>query len=136
AEALKIDRKEINALINRGISWREKGNPDKAVADFSEALRLGLLTGDVLQFGSKDPEALRHWDQVAHARYQRGTAYVTKKEYDLALADFNESIRINPKEARAFVARGGIYLFRGEYKRAIADFDEGIRLDPNYAFAY
>jgi len=129
-EVLRIDRKEINALINRGISWREKGDPDKAVADFSEALRLGLLTGDVLQFGTKDPEAVRHWDQVAHARYQRGTAYVTKKEYDLALADFNESLRLNPKEARAFVARGGIYLYRAEYKRAIADFDEALKLSP------
>ncbi len=135
-DALKIDPKEINALLNRGISWREKGDPDKAILDFSEALRLGMLTGDVLQFGSKDPEAVRHWDQVAHARYQRGTAYVTKTEYDLALADFNESIRLNPKEARTFVSRGGIYLFRQDYKRAIADFDEGIKLDPYYAFAY
>ena len=33
-----------------------------------------------------------------------------KTEYDLALADFNESIRLNPIEARVFVSRGGIYL--------------------------
>ncbi|MBS0540680.1 MAG: tetratricopeptide repeat protein [Proteobacteria bacterium] len=135
-EALEIDPKEVNALINRGISYREKNDPDKAIIDFSEALRLGMLTGDVLQFGSKDPEAVRHWAQVAHARFQRGTAYVTKKEYDLALADFNESIRLNPLEARAFVSRGGIYLFRNDIQKAIADFTEGIRLDPNYAFAY
>ena len=95
-DCLKIDPKEVNCLINRGISWREKGDPDKAIVDFTEALRLGLLTGDVLQFGSKEPEAVRHWAQVAHARYQRGTAYVLKTEYDLALADFNESIRLNP----------------------------------------
>lgn len=135
-EALDIDRKDVNALINRGISYREKGDPDKAIIDFSEALRLGLLTGDVLQFGSKDPDAVRHWAQVAHARYQRGNAYVVKKEYDLALADFNESIRVNPLEARTFVSRGGIFLYRQELERAIADFTEGIRLDPNYAFAY
>src|SRR5260221_394657 len=113
-EALKIDPKEINALINRGISWREKGDPDKAIADFTEALRLGMLTADVLKFGTKDPEAVRHWAQVAHARYQRGTAYVAKTEYDLALADFNESIRLNPKEAHVFVSRGGIYLYTEE----------------------
>jgi len=135
-DCLKIDPKEVNCLLNRGISWREKGDPDKAIVDFTEALRLGLLTGDVLQFGSKDPEAVRHWAQVAHARYQRGTAYVLKTEYDLALADFNESIRLNPTEARVFVSRGGVYLARKEYRRAIADFDEGIRLDPQYAFAY
>lgn len=135
-DCLKIDPKEVNCLINRGISWREKGDPDKAIVDFTEALRLGLLTGDVLQFGSKEPEAVRHWAQVAHARYQRGTAYVLKTEYDLALADFNESIRLNPTEARTFVSRGGVYLARQEYKRAITDFDEGIRLDPEYAFAY
>jgi tetratricopeptide (TPR) repeat protein len=135
-DCLKLDPKEVNCLINRGISWREKGDADKAIVDFSEALRLGLLTGDVLQFGSKDPEAVRHWAQVAHARYQRGTAYVLKTEYDLALADFNESIRLNPTEARVYVSRGGVYLARQDYKRAITDFSEGIRLDPEYAFAY
>jgi len=135
-EALKIDPKEVNALTNRGICWNEKGEPDKAIADFSEALRLGLQTGDVLTFGSKDPEAVRYWAQVARARYLRGLAYAAKGEQDLALADFNESIRLNPSEARTFVARGGIYLLRQAYKRAIADFDEGLRLDPAYAFGY
>jgi tetratricopeptide (TPR) repeat protein len=135
-EALKLDPKEINALINRGISWREKGDPDKAIADFTEALRLGMLTADVLKFGSKDPEAVRHWAQVAHARYQRGTAYVAKLELDLARADFNESIRLNPSEARAFAARGGVYLARQQFPRAIQDLNEAIRLDAGFAFAY
>ena len=50
---------------------------------------------------SKDPEAVRHWAQVAHPRYQRGNAYVTKKEYDLALAESDRALQLNPSDAEA-----------------------------------
>ena len=133
--ALAIDPKKINVLINRGIAWREKGDPDRAIADFSEALRQGLVVGDVLKLESREPEAVRHWEQVAKARYQRGNAYVMKKEFDLALSDLNEAIRINPRDDRAWTMRGGLFLARGEAQRAINDFNEAIRLNPNDYYA-
>ena len=108
--ALAIDPKKINVLINRGIAWREKGDPDRAIADFSEALRQGLVVGDVLELESQEPEAVRHWQQVAKARYQRGNAYVMKKEFDLAVDDINEAIRINPEDQAAYNNRGLVWL--------------------------
>ena len=46
-----------------------------------------------------------------------------------ALADYNESIRINPKYAKAFNNRGNIWKDKGDLDRAIADYNEAIKLD-------
>ena len=51
----------MNALINRGITYRQKSETDKAIADFSEAIRQGMQTSDLLRLVNqaergKDPE--------------------------------------------------------------------------------
>src|SRR5205823_7762660 len=54
-----------------------------------------------------------------------------KGEYDRALADFNEAIRLDSTLAPAFHNRGWLRAIRREYDRALADYAEAIRLDPN-----
>jgi tetratricopeptide (TPR) repeat protein len=73
---------------------------------------------------------------LAGAFNNRGNAYNGKGEYDRALQDFNEAIRLNPNVAGAFYNRGIAYNGKGEYDRAIEDFNEAIRLNPNYAEAF
>src|SRR5215831_10730016 len=60
----------------------------------------------------------------------RGNAYSTKGEYDLAVQDYDQSIKLNPNYAQAFNNRGVAYQKKGEYDRAIEDFDESIKLKP------
>jgi hypothetical protein len=52
-------------------------------------------------------------------------------QHDRFIADFNEAIRLDPKDALAFHNRGLDYASKGQYDRAISDYDEAIRLDPN-----
>jgi tetratricopeptide (TPR) repeat protein len=59
-----------------------------------------------------------------------------KGEYDNALADSTESIRLNPKNPTAYGNRGTAWFDKREYDKSIADFTEAIRLDPKYAYAY
>ena len=67
----------------------------------------------------------------------RGYIYDGRRDYDRALADFNEAIRLDPNAAPAYFKRGIIYdHHRGDYDRALADYNEAIRLDPKYADAY
>jgi tetratricopeptide (TPR) repeat protein len=75
-------------------------------------------------------------ENLAKAFSSRGLAYVLKDQYDRAIEDFDQAIRLNPNYALAFVNRGGAYSAKGQYDRAIEDFDQAIRLNPNYALAF
>jgi tetratricopeptide (TPR) repeat protein len=65
----------------------------------------------------------------------RGDAYFKKHDYDRAIADYGDAIRLLPKYAAASNNRGLAYYNMRDYDLAIADFDEAIRLDPKDAVA-
>ncbi|MCH9050323.1 MAG: tetratricopeptide repeat protein [Proteobacteria bacterium] len=75
-------------------------------------------------------------EKLAHTFNNRGEAYDRKGEYDRAIADYDQAIRLKPDYALAFNDRGVAYYRKGEYDRAIADFDQAIRLKPDYALAF
>ncbi len=58
------------------------------------------------------------------------------KDYDKAIADYNEAIRLDPKNAAAYTSRAFAWSQKNEYDKAIADYNEVIRLHPQDAFAY
>jgi len=64
---------------------------------------------------------------------ERGNRYYTNGNFDLAIADLNEAIRLNPKDAISYTFRGVAYLMKKNYDRAIADFEAALRIDPNDA---
>jgi tetratricopeptide (TPR) repeat protein len=73
---------------------------------------------------------------LALAYNNRGNAYIVKGDYDRAISDYDQSIKLNANHARVFNNRGVAYQKKGEYDRAIKDFDEAIRLNPNNANAF
>ena len=66
----------------------------------------------------------------------RGLMRNEKRQFDKAIADYNEAIRLDPKFALAFHSRGNVKIKLGKLGEAIADYDEAIRLDPQMAMAY
>ena len=67
---------------------------------------------------------------------RRGNILLNKGESDIAIADFNEAIHLEPSEATFISNRGLAWHDKLEYDKAIADFTEAIRLDPKLAMAY
>src|ERR1700722_10271700 len=72
----------------------------------------------------------------ASAFFSRCFAYNNKGDYDRAITDMNEAIRLDPENAVAFSNRGLAYAGRGDNDRAIADYNEAIRLDAKSAAAF
>ena len=104
------------AYVNRGGGYDQKGDIARAIADFSEAIKLD--SGN------------------AAAYYNRGTVYAKKGDLDRAIADFTKGIELDPKDADAYYNRGLTYDHKGDYDRAIADYSKVIELDPKYVDAY
>lgn len=75
-------------------------------------------------------------ENLSWAFYNRGIAYTKKAQYDRAIADFDEALKLDPDSAVALNNRGTAYARKGEFDRAIADFNEAIRLDADSATAY
>jgi tetratricopeptide (TPR) repeat protein len=66
----------------------------------------------------------------------RGNAHLNNRNYDRAIDDYNETIRLDLKYAIGFYNRGLAYLRKGSLDPAIKDFDEAIRLNPRYVNAF
>ena len=74
--------------------------------------------------------------KLALAHSQDGEALSKNGDYEKALQEFNEAIRLSPGLAPAHYGRGEIYFQRGDYRQAIRDFTRTIDIAPDYTFAY
>jgi len=56
------------------------------------------------------------------AYINRGVSYFHTEEYDKAIGDDTEAIRLNPSDADAYYNRGLAYKSQGKRRKAKADF--------------
>ncbi|HEY2136081.1 MAG TPA: tetratricopeptide repeat protein [Xanthobacteraceae bacterium] len=147
------------AYVGRGLAWATKGDDDRAMADFTAAIRLNPK--DSLAYNNRaiawrdkgNPDraiadftqairlsALPHSDLpgTGHVNIysNRGLAWAAKGDLTRALADFDESIRQDRFDPEAYWRRARLYVTKHDLDHAIADMSETIRLDPARADAY
>jgi len=133
-----------------GTGWDDKRDNDKAIADFSEPIRLDSKRGvayydrslawlNIKEYEkaiARFREAIRLDPNFAKGYAGRGSAWYNKNDYDKAIADFNETIRLDPRDASAYNNRGLAWYNKKDYAKAIGDYNEAVRLDPKFAWAY
>jgi len=72
----------------------------------------------------------------AAALYDRANGQARDGNYESAIAQYDELIRIQPHNANAFNNRGAAHQALGRLDQAFADFDRAISLKPDFASAY
>jgi S1-C subfamily serine protease len=66
----------------------------------------------------------------AKAYFDNGVAALGKLDYEKAIIDFTEAIRLDPSYALAYVSRGDASTSHGNLDDAIRDYNEAIRMIP------
>ena len=100
---------EFNKVIRCGWAHAEKGEYDRAIADFTSLIKMNPYS--------------------CEAYYNRGEAYAEKGEYDKAIADFTRDIDLG--DIYCHFARGLAYAKMGRKSEAIVDFDVIVKLSED-----
>ncbi|HKU06149.1 MAG TPA: tetratricopeptide repeat protein, partial [Bradyrhizobium sp.] len=135
------------AFNNRGIAYFSKGEFDRAIRDFDEAIAakpnnpvLHHNRGMALYNKGDNEGAIRSYEEAisiqpryAIAHNDRANVYFRMKEYDKAISGYDDAIRLQPRDGVLYANRGNTYRMKGDYDRALRDFDDAIRLNPREA---
>ncbi len=79
------------------------------------------------------------WEPVppdAPSFCRRGALYLSRKQFDQAIADFNSAIQLDPKFSNAYSNRGLARNHLLDYAAAAADYEQAIDLNPNDLYAH
>jgi lipoprotein NlpI len=90
----------------------------------AEAIRLLTRALDSGQIANGD---------LAAAYFDRGLAWANSGEYDKAINDYNNAIRLNPHLEDVYHGRGVAWVKKGEYDKAISDFNTAIHFNAQDA---
>ena len=99
--AIRLDPDNVNGWWMRGLGYLKTGDPDQAIADFSNALKRDA--------------------RMAPSYRDRGLAYMEKKEADKAIADFTKYIGLRPTDPNGYHERALAYQAKGQKDKAEAD---------------
>ena len=87
---------------------------------------------------SKPAKPLSQANQTisADTYFRRGYACYNLGLYDLAIANYDKAIQLEPNAASAYINRGVVKADLGQHFAAISDYDKAIQLKPDAADAY
>jgi Flp pilus assembly protein TadD len=106
--------------------------PDKPVEKTEAAQTLALADDPTIK--SLTAKLADNPDDQS-ALYRRGQVYASKGAYNLAITDFDGSIRLNPKDVEAYNNRCWARTVIGDLQAALKDCNEALRLRPNFVDA-
>jgi tetratricopeptide (TPR) repeat protein len=143
------DPKTAGDFNERAVRLHNRGRYDRAIADYTEAIRLDpkftrVYVNRATAYNAKgdrdtaladSDEALRLDPRSAAAYNERGAAYSAKGDPDRAIADYTRAIQHEPGNPLYHANRGHAYACKGDHARAIANYDEALKRDPGYTSA-
>ncbi len=85
----------------------------------------------------KYPNSEAYWSRASYLvnknAIDKGQKNIEENEFDRALEDFNNSIKLNPNNAKVLTGRANIYGLKGQFDLALNDYSRAIQLDKTDA---
>jgi len=97
-------------------------------------MRRLFLVAACLFAASLLPGILAAQDVKTHV--DKGIANCETGNFDQALKDFNEGLKLKPNDPALLDYRGTVYRCKGQNEKAIQDFNKAMEIDPKFARAY
>lgn len=149
-KTLDVDKVNAKAYFIKGMTYKEKGDTAKAIANFITAtdqdneyyhafMQLGIIFATRHNKLAEDyyNNALKLNPKSIEALYGLGMYYQETADYKKAITAYDSILTINPKYKQAHFNLGYIHLvYLQVYSQAIKHFTNAINCDPDYAEAY
>lgn len=133
----------------RGVAFLAHKQYDKAIADFSESLRLQPQNAGALNNRGQTRYLMEDYKAAVQdytaaiaidaknplVLNNRALAYLELNDLNHAMIDLQEALKLVPQYPEALNNRGVVYQQRQEFDKAIADFTEALKLDSKYVDA-
>jgi len=149
-------QKDAQDALNRGIEYTLKGDYEKGIKEFTEAIKLDPLKSEYyLNRGMNFANLNQHEEAIEdlteaiklepndYKSYRtRGMSYFNLDQFDQALKDLNETLKINPNDYIAYMSLGLVYICKGDklndvfekmmyFKSAKENFEKVLTLNPD-----
>jgi tetratricopeptide (TPR) repeat protein len=139
--------------LNRGVCYLNHGRWDDAIKDATEAIRVApeeplpwsvrarayagkrLFDKAETDLNQAMERARKDADRVKLYN-EKGNVHFSRREYDLAMADFRRAVDIDDKFSKGWNNLGLAYRAAGDLDRAFGYFDRAIALDTRAARSY
>jgi TonB family protein len=139
----KVSLSDRNNLLITAV--RDRGIDFTLIEEFERELRKNGATPELIEeirrknprqrvISAPQPIRMSAVPPPNSAFYRkRGDDYVGKGEYDRAILEYDEAIRLNPQDATAYYNRGFTYHYKNNQDRAFENYKTAIRLNSDLA---
>lgn len=141
---LKINPKEIEALVKTGQCLTLLDKHENAIGLFEEALKIDdknldayYFKGITLRELNRNKEAIESFKRLINinpherAWLQIGQTYINQKQSQMAIEALNEALIINPNFIEALELKSGCLYFIGKHNDALKSCERVLELEPN-----
>ncbi len=143
--ALKINPRYTQALAELASMWTMNGQSAKALARLQEHsaanrddadahLLLGTVARRLRDYAKAEPALVRAAELApanAQTRIQLGGVYQDQGRQDLAIQQYEQALRLEPRSSGILALLGTARLRKGDVETARKNFQQGLAIDPN-----
>jgi tetratricopeptide (TPR) repeat protein len=155
--SIAIDPNNYRAYFNRAFIYTKTDRDRLALTDLDRALKLApqatdthTMQGKIYRKLKQYPQAISSFtnainivsnksdrqDNLESYLSLRAETYALDRQYNLAIADYTQAIKLNPKVSSYYAYRGNAYYSLKQYRLTVADLDRAIALTPDDPLSY